>query len=290
MPASPEPNWIIPSNDLLEAENNWADALAESYKDPEENKLLSKTRDMGAFIKWYYKWIGKKKLTKADLEGLAFNVVKGFHDNSISLQFQMEECHLLLTDKIDLMNPEGQRVVPYVSKSLPLGGPPGQVTIQAYFFFNKDLEYLVYGKKERRYALSISKLKAARYLDFGLEELVSSLWIESECEYDVSAKSNMQILSVVSLKTYEKYGYAYLKEIVLHRADYEEYKISEADFKNLHPNNFEDLDRNDQKKMMRLNEVHKFSDGTLMRIQDKLAYMVKDFKLFMYNKGMESRI
>ncbi|GKD72562.1 hypothetical protein Tco_1330844, partial [Tanacetum coccineum] len=45
----------------------------------------------------------------------------------------------------------------------------------------------------------------------------------------------------VSLKTYERYGYTFLKEIVLRRAGYNEYKISEADFKNLHPNDFEDL-------------------------------------------------
>ncbi|GJT01846.1 hypothetical protein Tco_0823015 [Tanacetum coccineum] len=43
------------------------------------------------------------------------------------------------------------------------------------------------GDKERRIALSISKLKAARYLDFGLEELVPTLWVESELEYDISA-------------------------------------------------------------------------------------------------------
>ncbi|GJU42209.1 retrovirus-related pol polyprotein from transposon TNT 1-94 [Tanacetum coccineum] len=41
--------------------------------------------------------------------------------------------------------------------------------------------------KERKIALSISKLKAAHYLDFGLEELVPSLWVESEREYDISA-------------------------------------------------------------------------------------------------------
>ncbi|GJR34324.1 hypothetical protein Tco_1210008 [Tanacetum coccineum] len=160
--------------------------------------------------------------------------------------FQMEECHLLLTDQVDLVNLEGHRVVLDVSKPSPLGGPPG-----------------------RRSALSISKLKAARYLDFGLKELVPSLWIKSEREYDISAaygishwwfkrkelyiirhsspsdhstvRSYMRILSVVSLKTNERYEYALLKEIVLHRADYNEYKISEADFKNLHPNDFEDL-------------------------------------------------
>ncbi|GKA23520.1 hypothetical protein Tco_0709553 [Tanacetum coccineum] len=181
----------------------------------------------------------------------------------------MEECHLLLTDQVDLANPEGHRIVPDVSKPLPLGGPPGQVTIQSQFFFIQDLDYLVSGSKERRSALSISKLKVANYLYFGLEELVPSPWIESERDYDISAaygishwwfkrkefyitrhnapsdrskvRSHMRILSVVSLKTLERYMYAYLKEIVLRKADYKEYKISEADFKNLHPNDFEDL-------------------------------------------------
>ncbi|GJZ26477.1 hypothetical protein Tco_0570730 [Tanacetum coccineum] len=398
-PASPEPDWVIPLNDLPKAENNSADALAKTYKDPDENKLLSKTRDMGSFIKWYCRRIGKKKLTKADLEGPAYMTVKLFHTNNISLQFQMEECHMLLIDKIDLVNPEGHRIVPDVTNSLPLGGPPGQVTIQPHFFFNKDLDYLVSGDKERRNALSISKLKVAHYLDFRLEELVLSLWIESECHYDISAaygithwcfkqkefyiqrhnapsnchavRSHMQILSVTSLKTSESYGYTYLREIVLRRADYNEYKILEADFKNLHPNDFEDLyllhlqgklnhlprfdkvhlfnainmwirdiiirlhvgdlqlgiesyqtnlnltqpdwdasdflfkedytivskprsiiyrDRNDQKMMMRLNEVHKFSDGTLTRVLEKLDHMVKDFKLFEYNRGMKNMI
>ncbi|GJR97069.1 hypothetical protein Tco_0269243 [Tanacetum coccineum] len=113
------------------------------------------------------------------------------------------------------------------------------------------------------------KLKAVRYLDFGLEELVPSSWVESEHEYDISAvygithwwirrkefyinkysepsnheavRSRMRILSVISVKVFKKYGYTYLREIILRRADYQEYKISEKDFKNLHPNDFEDL-------------------------------------------------
>ncbi|GKC39934.1 hypothetical protein Tco_1052318 [Tanacetum coccineum] len=203
-------------NDLPEPENNRENSLAKSYKDPKENKLLQKTGDMGSFITWFCKRIGKKKLSKSDLEGPAFKVAKAFFENSIYLQYQMEECHRMLMDQVDLVNPEGHRLVPDVSKLLPLGGPPGD--------------------KGRRSALSISKLKAAQYLDFGLEELVPSLWIESE-----SIRSHMRILSVVSLKTYERYWYPFLREIVPRKADYKEYKISEAGFKNLHPNDFEDL-------------------------------------------------
>ncbi|GJT48436.1 hypothetical protein Tco_0974593 [Tanacetum coccineum] len=48
-------------------------------------------------------------------------------------------------------------------------------------------------------------------------------------------------------------------------------------------------DRNDQRKLMRLNEIQKFRYGTLTRVMEKLYHMVKDFHLFEYNKGMETR-
>ncbi|GJZ54772.1 hypothetical protein Tco_0609965 [Tanacetum coccineum] len=44
-----------------------------------------------------------------------------------------------------------------------------------------------------------------------------------------------------------------------------------------------------QRKLMRLNELHKFSDETLTRVMEKLDQMVKDFHLYEYNKGMETR-
>nr|GEV33146.1 hypothetical protein [Tanacetum cinerariifolium] len=94
---TPEPDWAVPPNNLPEPENNLANAFATSYKDPEENKLLQKTGDMSPFIKWYCQWIEKSKISKDDLE-----------------------------DQIDLVNLEGHRVVPDISKPLPLGGPPGQ--------------------------------------------------------------------------------------------------------------------------------------------------------------------
>nr|GEX82067.1 hypothetical protein [Tanacetum cinerariifolium] len=95
----------------------------------------------------------------------------------------MEECHKLPTGSV------GDSILRHnVSKPLPLGGPPSQVTIQSDFFFNKDLEYLRYGSKRSRPALSISKMKAAYYPDVGLEKMVpDQIWIEEECKYDIAA-------------------------------------------------------------------------------------------------------
>ncbi|GJX22133.1 hypothetical protein Tco_0226578 [Tanacetum coccineum] len=105
-------------------------------------------------------WVGKTKLTQADFEGQAYEVLKAFYPDVIHLQ-------------IDISSP------------LPLSGPPGHVTIQTQFFFNKDLDFLLYGSKGSGSALSISKMKAARYPDFGLELLVPEhMWICWDSRFD----------------------------------------------------------------------------------------------------------
>ncbi|GJV45212.1 hypothetical protein Tco_1429748 [Tanacetum coccineum] len=157
-----------------------------------------------------------------------------------------------------------------VSKPLPLGGEPGHVTIQPDFFFNKDLEFLRYGRKVGRPALSISKMKATYYPDVGLEQLVpDQFWIEEECKYHIAAmygishwwfqrqrfyidrfssegdrravRTHMRILSVVRIEVFSMYGYNYMKKIVLRRADLKEYVIAERDFKYMYPSDFEHL-------------------------------------------------
>nr|GFA34973.1 hypothetical protein [Tanacetum cinerariifolium] len=84
----------------------------------------------------------KTEITQADFKGQAYEVVKAFSPDVVHLQFQMVECHKMLTKQIDWANPEGDQVRIDISKSLPLSGPPYHVTIQTQFFFNHDLDYL----------------------------------------------------------------------------------------------------------------------------------------------------
>nr|GEV15588.1 hypothetical protein [Tanacetum cinerariifolium] len=114
-----------------------------------------------------------------DLEGHAYEVIKAFYPDAIHLQFQMEECHKMLTDQVDRMNLKRDQVRVDVNRPLPLGGPSGHVTIQTQLFFNKDLEYLRYGSRGSSPTLSISKIKAVSYPNFGLELLVpDQMWID----------------------------------------------------------------------------------------------------------------
>nr|GEX63869.1 hypothetical protein [Tanacetum cinerariifolium] len=145
------------------------------------------------------------------------------------------ECHKLLTGSMD------DSIIRHnVSKPLPLGGLPGQVTTQSNFFFNKDLEHLRYGSKGSRPALSISKMKAAYYLDVGLGQMVPDQIHTFEGDRR-AVRTHMWILSVVRIEVFSMFGYDYMKKIVLHRADLNEHIITERDFKYLYPSDFEDL-------------------------------------------------
>nr|GEV28988.1 hypothetical protein [Tanacetum cinerariifolium] len=208
-PALPELEWVIPLSDLPEANNNWADALAKTYQDPDENKLHNKTGDIGSFIKWYCRRIGKDKLIKADFEGPAFMMV-------------------------ELVNLEGHWIVLDISKPLPLGGPSGQYDISAAY----GITHRWFRRKE--FYINNHRVSFDPHI----------------------VRSYMRILSVISIKSYERYGYNHLNEIIIRRADYNKYKISEKDFKNLHPNDFEDLN--------------------ILHLQGKLDYLPKQDKVHLY--------
>ncbi|GKB36377.1 hypothetical protein Tco_0881319 [Tanacetum coccineum] len=79
-------------------------------------------------------------------------------------------------------------------------------------------------------------MKAAYSPDVGLEQMVlDQMWIEEEC------MTHMRILSVVSIDVFSIYEYDYMKQIVLRRANNQEYTIAKNDFKDLYLSDFKDL-------------------------------------------------
>nr|GEU70271.1 putative nucleotidyltransferase, ribonuclease H [Tanacetum cinerariifolium] len=241
---------------------------APAYETSAENSLLAKTRDMTNFLNWYCQQVNKTVLTPADLERQAYEVVKAFYRDFINLQFQMEECHKILTDQVDWMNPEGDQVRIDVNRPLPLSGSPCHVTIQTQFFFNKYLEYLRYGSKGSSPALSISKMK-----------LLVILTLVLNC----SCRSKYMLLRRVKKKSDQPCGFSVSSELK-HTPDtsYEfkhDYTIIES------PRAVVFLVNNNERKIMPFNEIYKFSDGTLTQILEALAYRVKEFKIKWLNLG-----
>nr|GEV94968.1 hypothetical protein [Tanacetum cinerariifolium] len=86
----------------------------------------------------------------------------------------------------------------------------------------------------------------------------NQMWIEEECKYDIAAiaiRTHMRILSVVRIKVFSMYG-----------------------------------DKYEVQMIMRFNEIHKFSDGTLHQIDEALDYRVKEFKVNRMNLGLNIRV
>ncbi|GKA70647.1 hypothetical protein Tco_0776786 [Tanacetum coccineum] len=288
-PATLEPAWSIPSSSLQVPNNNWASAIASSFVSPPKNSLLSQTGDIGVFIDWFCKKQGITELTPEHLEGPAYEVVKVFHPDVIHLQIQMEECYKLLTNQVD----EG--LLRYnVSRPLPLGGPPGHVTIQTEFFFNKDLEYLRFGHKGDRLALSITKMKAASYPDVGLEQMVpDQMWAEEEYMYDILASYGIFHWSPEPPTAQRQEDSLYYRQLMDKEFGYQkmatdlefmhDYKILDSPWAVVFRGKY------GMQMIMRFNKIHKLSDGTLQQIDEALDYRVKEFKVNKVNPGLNTR-
>ncbi|GKA80865.1 hypothetical protein Tco_0787557 [Tanacetum coccineum] len=134
---------------------------------------------------------------------------------------------------------------------------------------------------------------------------------------------NLKIISVNMITVEKKYVYGYLKEIVVKRADKKEYTIvikKRVEYAQLgvesyqkklnltkpqfmvgclhqkvsyatlsHPKGvvYEGIDN--QKLLMKADELHKFNDGTLNKVYNKLDVMLRDNMLRFGNEGMTDR-
>ncbi|GJW85724.1 hypothetical protein Tco_0158869 [Tanacetum coccineum] len=245
-----------------------ASALKSTHAPPQENSLLAQTGDMATFMDWYYKQRGISELAPKDLEGPAFEIVKVFHHDVIHLQFQMEECHKLHTESEDAAIPQVQRQQATSTRrctrpcnhstGLLLQQRPGVSTIWSQGCIP---------------ALSISKMKAAYYPDVGLEQLVpGQFWIAEECKYDILQLFYQTQLNLTKPR-WEATGFEFKHD----------YTVIDS------PRAVTFRDRYGVQMIMRFNEIHKFSDGTLQQIDEALDYRVKEFQINRTNPGMNTR-
>ncbi|GJR83572.1 hypothetical protein Tco_0154357 [Tanacetum coccineum] len=198
-------------------------------------------------------------LTQAYFEGQAYEVVKAFYPDVIHLQFQMEECHKMLTSQVDWTNPEGDHVRIHVNRPLPLDGAPGHS------------EIVLRRADFQEYTIAEKDFKNMYPSDF---EDLNLLLLQGHLDHLLS--SDKQMLSTALNLTklgWDATGYEFEHD----------YTIIES------PRAVVFLVDNNDQNIMRFNEIYKFSDGTLTRILESLDYKVKEFKVKRFNLGMNTR-
>nr|GEW23398.1 hypothetical protein [Tanacetum cinerariifolium] len=244
-------------------------------------------------------------LTLELLAGPTYELIKGSCKSLVELEFFLEEVYKETTDQLDWVNPKGQQYPHNLLKPLPvIPNNRGRRVIPFDHFINNDLEYLRGGASSRKYTTSVTKTKAT---DYGHIK-----WIENLVPKTMWIQEPIGIIAVTELKIVEWHNYKHLDWITVRQDDDKLYKFKEGDFKrrmedlqlgvksyqkklNLtksdtyrsdlkskeayiaysNPRGFIYQNKDKQNRLMRFDELHKFSNGTLTDVRTDLDDLLK---------------
>nr|GEW87074.1 copia protein [Tanacetum cinerariifolium] len=239
------------------------------------DELMSTPIDFSAFI---MNGLNINNLTQETLLGPAFRLLKGTRSNYAELEYDFEECYKALSEKLDWENLEGNDYPFDLTKPLPL---------------------VMSGNRQKR-----------------IEDMVLNIWVPVKVVYDKHALWEISHWREQRKTLYGKHGYGYLREITVRRADNNLYRFKEGDFPRLRINDIEDMlllmkkinvtkpetikseirqrdpytpyqdpqgfiyvNENGRNTLMHSNELYKFSDGTLTRLQTSLDDITKNIRI-----------
>nr|GFA52931.1 hypothetical protein [Tanacetum cinerariifolium] len=210
--------------------------------------------------------LGVDTLTTELLAGPTFELMRGSCNSLTELEYHLEEPLPLIP------NNQGRRVIPFAH------------------FINNDLEYLQGGTSSQKYTTSVTKTKAA---DYGHIKFA----VNQESSLDVYSKS--RIITVTDLKIVEWHNYKHLdwisrrvedlqlgiksfqKRINLTKPDTyrSDLKRCEAYTAYSNPRGFIYQNKDKKNRLIRIDELHKFSDGTLNDVRNALDDRIKGIRM-----------
>ncbi|GJX88703.1 hypothetical protein Tco_0340717 [Tanacetum coccineum] len=302
-PATPEPTWSIPSSDLPVPVNNWLSALASPYAPPPENSLLTQTGDMAIFMDWFCKKQGITKLKQQDLEGPAYEIVKVFHPNVIHLQYQMEECHKLLIDQVDesIIRP-ALSISKMKAAYYPDVGLEQMVPDQMWI--EEECKYDIAAIAVRTHMRILSVVRIEVFSLYGYDYIKKIILCRADLkEYTIAERdfkylypSDFEDLYLLNLQGHLNHISPEDKKILTTAVNLWTRNLDATGFEFKHdftvidsPRAITFRDKYGVQMIMRFNEIHKFSDGTLQQIDEALEYRVKEFKVNRMNPGLNTR-
>nr|GEZ57801.1 hypothetical protein [Tanacetum cinerariifolium] len=218
-----------------------------------------------------------------------------------------------MTDQLDRVNPKGQQYPHNLLKSLSLiPNNRGRHVIPFDHFINKDLDYLRRGASSRKYTTYVTKTKAADYGHIKwIKDLVPrTMWIQEPKGYDkhgaspigdVNVNSSMVLLSTGSLLAMcilsvesslslnsrlkadksDSQRTLCLQRLNLTKPDmyHSNLKRKEAYIAYSNPRGFIYHNKDKQNRLIRIDELHKFSDGTLADVRTALDDRLKGIQM-----------
>nr|GEV05907.1 hypothetical protein [Tanacetum cinerariifolium] len=247
---------------------SWLMTLAANADKPTKtfDDLMSTPLDFSAFL---MNGLKINNLTQETLLGPAFKLLKGTRTNYAELEYDLQECYKALSEKLDWENPEGGNYPFDLTKLLLLVKIGNRQKVPVNYFFNNDLKYLQGGILTMTYMNSL-KTKATQYDLPGIEDMTRNIWSPVKVAYDKHALWDLQ-LGVES----------YQKKINVTKPETTRPDIKKKDpyTPYIDPQGFIYVDTLKRNRLMRSDELYKFSDGTLTRIQTSLDDITKNIEM-----------
>ncbi|GJY72507.1 hypothetical protein Tco_0476210 [Tanacetum coccineum] len=316
-PPTLDPEWNKHQVVTDQPEQPWFNKMVSAAKDPLTfDELIATPID---FSKYVINRLQIDNLTQEILVGPVYNLLKGTCTSSIELEYNMEECFKTLTNRLDWNDLEGDRCPFNLTKPLPLKGHPGHLTVAAEYFFNNDLEFLKSSDPKNKYTTSITKTKVARYEIVGIEDMVPTLWSTTKVGYEKDVEKGIKHWGErqeITMRRADRQVYKFkegdfvdlylndIEDMLLLAVQHKLFQLDDRDIVDLivalcmftrklytlsyKPPGVIYEDLNKQKRVMRADELYKFSDRTLKTVRDELHHIILDFCLG-YNEEMSRR-
>nr|GEY37367.1 hypothetical protein [Tanacetum cinerariifolium] len=308
-PPSPDRDWNKTLPAIHESIQPWISELVKQTDSRSSfNELMDTPLDFSNFL------INQLKVDTLTPELLAvptYELMKGSCKSLVKLEYHLEEVFKATTDQLDWVNPEGQQYPHNLLKPLPLiPTNRSRRVISFEHFINNDLEYLRGGASRRKYTTFITKTKVANYRhlkdddklykfkegDFkrlriqDIEDMLlllvqgklTNLTVVERFAFNVSLR--MFTRSIVIQRRVEdlQLGFeSYQKKLNLTKPDSYRSNLKHNEAYNAYsnPRGFIYQNKDKKNRLMRIDELHKFNDGTLIDVRTALDDRLKGIQI-----------
>nr|GEW34034.1 copia protein [Tanacetum cinerariifolium] len=221
-------------------------------------------------------WNKTLPATYRSIQSPTYELMKGSCKSLVELEYQLEEDYKATTDQLDWVNPEGQQYPHNLIKPLPLiPNNQGHRVIPFEHFINNDLEYLRgewhnYKNLDwitmRRDDDKLYKFKEGDFKTLRIQDIEDMLLLLIQGK-------------LTNLTVEERF--AFNKKLNLTKPDTyrSDRKRKEAYIAYSNPRGFIYQNKDKQNRLMRSDELHKFSDGTLTDVRTTLDDRLKGIQM-----------
>nr|GEY90519.1 hypothetical protein [Tanacetum cinerariifolium]GEZ51114.1 hypothetical protein [Tanacetum cinerariifolium] len=260
-PPTPYRDWNKTLPATYESIQLWISELAKQFDSRFSfNEFMDTPVDFSAFLMNRLK---VDTLTPELLAGPSYELMKGSCKSLVELEFFLEEVYKATTDQLDWVNPEGQQYPHNLLKPLPLiSNSQGRRVIPFDHFINNDLEYLRGGASSHNVDSRIGRLRQACSL----------------ANLPLGAQTSTVLRRVEDLQLGVE---SYQKKLNLTRSDTyrSDLKRKEAYIAYSNPRGFIYQNKDKQNRLIQIDELHKFRDGTLTDVRTALDDHLKGIQM-----------